>query len=197
LEEIVSTLQIKQHKAIHQHGAALITSLVILLVLTVLGISAMQSSTLQENIVGNLRDHDLAVQAAESGLSAAENALYAVAQSSAAPPRPLTPPATNQPNNVFPINYFYNNVSELDKSAQLTSTVWASPNATPVGTALPSVYAAAPMYLIEFEQFTCDNLDPESCAKGLGTYNYRITARGVGLSTNSAVLLQETYAIHP
>jgi len=41
---------------IKQTGAALITSLVILVILTLLGITAMKSSTTQELIVGNLQE---------------------------------------------------------------------------------------------------------------------------------------------
>ena len=60
-----------QHRL--QHGAALVTSLVILLVLTLLGIAAMRTSTLEERMAGNVQDTVHAFEAAESGLNAAMN----------------------------------------------------------------------------------------------------------------------------
>lgn len=51
-----------------QQGAALIVSLVILLVMTVLGIGALSTSTLEEKIVFNSQDWNEAFQLAESGI---------------------------------------------------------------------------------------------------------------------------------
>jgi len=56
----------------HQGGAALMFSLIFLLLLTIIGLTAMQSSTLQERMAGNTRDTNLAFQAAELGLRAGE-----------------------------------------------------------------------------------------------------------------------------
>ncbi|MCX7100437.1 MAG: PilX N-terminal domain-containing pilus assembly protein, partial [Methylobacter sp.] len=55
-------------KAINQSGAVLIISLIMLLLLTLIGTTAMQTSTLEEKMAGNLRDRDIAFQAAESAL---------------------------------------------------------------------------------------------------------------------------------
>lgn len=54
-------------------GIALVTSLVFLLVLTLLATGAMRETTLQERMAGNLRDRNLALQAAEAALREAEN----------------------------------------------------------------------------------------------------------------------------
>ena len=54
-----------------QTGAALVTSLMILFVLTLVGVSAMQGTTLEEKMAGNLRNTDIAFQAAESCLTTA------------------------------------------------------------------------------------------------------------------------------
>lgn len=58
--------------ASRQAGMALIVSLLVLVVITLLTLSATQTSTLQENMAGNLRDHHLAFQAAEAALRAGE-----------------------------------------------------------------------------------------------------------------------------
>jgi type IV pilus assembly protein PilX len=54
-----------------QKGAALIVSLILMLVLTVLGISAMNMSTLELQMAGNNQASQLAFQAAETGIDRA------------------------------------------------------------------------------------------------------------------------------
>lgn len=58
-----------------QNGAALIVSLIILLVLTLLGVASMQTTTLEERMAGNLRDTSVSFEAAEAGLRSAEGYL--------------------------------------------------------------------------------------------------------------------------
>lgn len=63
-----------QHLAIprRQRGAILIVSLLLLLVMTVLALTASQTTRMQERMAGNARDMDMAFQSAEAGLRAAE-----------------------------------------------------------------------------------------------------------------------------
>src|SRR5690606_12515544 len=99
-------------RAGRQRGAVLVISLVMLVLVTLLGITAMQNSTMQERLAGNLWDRNKAFQAAEAGLRTGEGWLEAtgldpgvgVARRSAAeehdelaqeqasldPPRPVT-----------------------------------------------------------------------------------------------------------
>ena len=58
-----------------ERGAALVVALVLLLLMTVLGVSAIRTTTLQERMAGNLRDSNLAFQSAEAGLRAGEQLL--------------------------------------------------------------------------------------------------------------------------
>lgn len=58
-----------------QNGAVLIVSLLILLVMTVLGVAAMSTTTLQERMANNNRQQQVAFQAAEAALRAAESFL--------------------------------------------------------------------------------------------------------------------------
>jgi type IV pilus assembly protein PilX len=55
-----------------QSGVVLVVSLIMLLLLTIIGISGMQSTVLEERMAGNMRDRNLAFQAAEAGLRDAE-----------------------------------------------------------------------------------------------------------------------------
>ena len=54
-----------------QQGAALVVSLIILVVLTIIGITAMRTSTLEERMSGNMQDTLKAFSAAESALDRA------------------------------------------------------------------------------------------------------------------------------
>ena len=51
-----------------QRGAVLVVGLLLLLILTIVSVTSMQMNSSQETMAGNLRDHNLAFQAAESGL---------------------------------------------------------------------------------------------------------------------------------
>lgn len=62
----------------YQRGAALVFSLVILLILTILGISAMRTSSLEQIMTGNTQESTRALQAADSGAGIALNAMTAV-----------------------------------------------------------------------------------------------------------------------
>lgn len=52
----------------NQRGAVLVMSLIILLILTVLGLTAMQTTGVQERMAGGLRDASISLQAAEAAL---------------------------------------------------------------------------------------------------------------------------------
>lgn len=58
-----------------QSGIALITGLIFLVLLTIIGVTAMQTTMLEERMAGNLRDENLAFQAAEAALRAGESYL--------------------------------------------------------------------------------------------------------------------------
>lgn len=49
-----------------ERGIAMVTVLLFLAVMTMIGLAAMQSSGLQERMSGNMRDQDVAFQAAEN-----------------------------------------------------------------------------------------------------------------------------------
>ena len=57
---------------IRQTGAILVVSLLLLLVLTMLGLTAMQMTRMEERMSGNTRDRDIAFQGAEAGLREGE-----------------------------------------------------------------------------------------------------------------------------
>lgn len=60
-----------------ERGAALIVSLIILLVLTLIGVAGMNTSVMQERMAVNSQNSNRAFQAAESTVGALTNQLYA------------------------------------------------------------------------------------------------------------------------
>lgn len=56
----------------HQRGAVLIVGLIMLLLMTIIGLSSIRGSNLQELMAGNMRDRQVSFQAAEAGLRAGE-----------------------------------------------------------------------------------------------------------------------------
>jgi type IV pilus assembly protein PilX len=60
-------------RTVRQRGSALIISLLILIVMTLIGLTGISSSSLEEKMAGNTRDQALAFQAAEAALRAGED----------------------------------------------------------------------------------------------------------------------------
>lgn len=68
----MKSLRHSRFVAAGQRGAVLVVSLLLLLVMTLLGLGASQSTRLQERMAGNQRDQEIALQTAEASLRAAE-----------------------------------------------------------------------------------------------------------------------------
>ena len=83
------TMKARQHNSVRQQGAALVIGLILLLVLTLLAVSGMNSASLEFVMAGNEQYHTNAFQAAEAGIE------QSVAQEQAAAqpwnPNPLLP----------------------------------------------------------------------------------------------------------
>jgi len=62
---------------LHARGIALLSCLLMLLLMTLLAVSAMQNNLMQERMTGNVRDRQVALQAAEAALREAEELLAA------------------------------------------------------------------------------------------------------------------------
>ena len=157
--------------AAYQSGDVLIISLIILLLLTLIGITGMQSTSLEEKMAGNKRDKNLAFQAAESALKAAEASLN--------PPPAFTDAGTGG---------FYSETSTIPTaSAILTDSFWTTnPVATSTVTGLGNGIAA-PVYIIQKLPAACF---AAACPPDALSAAYRITVRATGGSTNTVVILQ-------
>lgn len=69
---------IQMNLAGKQQGVVLIVSLMLLVVITLLGISGMRNTTLDERMAGNMRDLQLAFYSAESALREAEQQIKVI-----------------------------------------------------------------------------------------------------------------------
>ena|ERR1051325_167434 len=68
-----SEAKIHSHEVRRQTGTALVMSLVILMILTIIGIAAMNTSSFEEKMASNIQEGASAFEAAESGLNHSMN----------------------------------------------------------------------------------------------------------------------------
>ncbi|MCP4331998.1 MAG: hypothetical protein GY785_05040 [Gammaproteobacteria bacterium] len=163
-----------------QSGMTLVVSLIILITLTLLGLTSMQATRTEVSMAGNLRESDITFNAAEAGLRNAENFV-----------------GTSASKNVFtdPGNGLYA-VSNDDPDYYLDATWVAARDAT---TTLPHV-VEQPKFIIKY---LGDRSQNDAAAVNIGGYgggqpgktvsNFRVTAMGVGQTNNSLRLVQSYY----
>ncbi len=166
-----------EFKPARQRGIALIMGLMFLVVLTLLGMAAMRGTILEERMAGNARDRDLAFQAAEAALRAAEQQITGAVLPAFAAGTAYTPRIADGT-----LNDYWQNTHVWDNT-QSVALGW-----NPDGT------NAAPRYVIEELGVTAGG---GTGGLGVGALNdegvYRVTARGVGSSANTVVILQAVY----
>ena len=77
----IRNLALFRDMAVYQSGAVLIISLIMLLLLTIIGVTAIQTTLLEEKMAGNMREQNIAFQAAESALRSGETDTATIAPS--------------------------------------------------------------------------------------------------------------------
>jgi type IV pilus assembly protein PilX len=159
-----------------QRGAILVTSLLLLLVITIIGVTVMQMSRMQERMAGNARDVNLAFQAGESSLRAGEAVVLAFAAA------PVTCAAA--PCDVFerktlpPLNY-------------QTKTWWTDTALSDANVAQSDGLSENPRYVVEQYGWIRNSWDVTDTT---GRDVYQISSRSTGGSGKAEVILQSTYA---
>ena len=160
-----------------QNGAVLAITIIFLLLLTILGMAAIENSIIQSKIENNLTDADRAFQAAESALREGESFLFGLSAK----------PIIVNTCQIKPCVLIHN--STLYPENQNLS--WWETNGTIYQGSLPVKVAARPLYIIQFQRFIPDD---NTIGLGQGTssgkYYYQITARGTGSNINSISILQ-------
>lgn len=165
----------------NQRGMVLIISLVMVLLMSIMALSAIRGSGMQELMAGNMRDNNLAFQAAEAGLREAESVLDqdilpafdgSVAGFIAASP------------NSIRAGYWHNYDWSNSVVADHLELEWL---------------ANQPRYVIEEMRYLPtagsggSGIDFASSLNAEDAVIYRITSIGIGGSQDSRVILQTTY----
>ena len=167
-----------------QRGVVLLFCLIFLTVLTLMAVTGMETTVVEERMAGNMQDFNQAFQAAEIAMDDAEAWLA----------NQIDLPITSNDGSTVVWN-----PDAPDPDGDNTywwwerSTAWWGTNA--LKSANVQGVDAQPEYIIE-EFFT--TTEGQSLTIGTGELEnsrvlHRVTARGVGNSENSQVLLQSTY----
>ncbi len=195
-----------------QNGVALVVSLILLIVITLLGLSSIRTIVLEEKMASNTYDRSLAFQAAEAGLRAGE--AIAEAQSKLGNPNQGFPAYTDADNScpanaINACNAGLCATPDKDCPARWSGTTapatfnWDNSAAPAGGLNLNANAGAAPRYFVEYlgNQFPCDPDDANACSGGAGaigcnSMRYRVTARSQpsGNNDRATVMLQTIYA---
>lgn len=164
-----------------QRGMTLIVGLIMVLLMTLVGMAAIRGSSMQELMAGNMRDRNLAFQAAEAGLRQGENQL------------------TNATLPAFDGTTvgLYEAIDGSSSTGFWDAYGWDAASAS---TSMGLEYVKAqPRYVIEevtsASTLSADGgaIDFASTLKTEETVFYRVTSRGEGGTDGAVVILQSTY----
>jgi len=176
-----------------QRGLSLITALLFMVAALILGVSVVGINAMQERMIGNSKDRDLAMQAAEAALRDAEvdisrNLGVTSIFSNDCTLGLCTPPSQRGPASPLPVHeqpgFSWADAARVRGYGQYTAAE-----------AFPKV-ARAPVYVIEKLGSMGvppgeSELDPSG---GAVRTAYRITARATGAREDTVVMLQSIYS---
>ena len=177
-----------------QAGISLFPAMMFLLVLTVLGIGALNSAMMEEKMVGNTKDSNLAFQMAEAALRDAEadivtNITPTSAFSAACANGLCTPPST----------WAAPSSTDISKLIDWTNNGLTRRYGANTGAAALPLVAQQPVYVVE--RLSQLPRGPGRSA-GLGVAPppsagtvYRVTVMATGARAETRVMLQSTYAM--
>ena len=178
--------------AIHrQRGAVLIIVLMLLVVVTLLALSSVQDTTLEEHMAGNMRSENVAFQATEAGLRAGEKWISQLTG------KPVADSSGG--SGVWLLDAPDSDATDADPWWQARDASWWASNATAISDDL--AYTASnnlsekPRYVIE-ERGTVlgASLNRGQQQDYNGLDYYQVTARGVDMGGRIEVYLRSTYA---
>ena len=162
-----------------QQGFTLIMSMIFLLVLTILGLSATQSTRMEVAMAGNMRNSDISFQAAEVGLQSAEEFIE----------------ASVSKLDYNDANGLYSNFADDPDYFDVAN--WE--NVQTSSATLQSV-ATSPRFIIKY---LGDRSQNEVAVVNIGGYGsqqpgftvsiFRVTAKGYGNTANASRMLQSYY----
>ena len=187
-----------------QQGAVLAIGLLILVVMTLIGVTAMTTTSLENKMAGNLKDWNLALQAAEGGLRDAETDVATTGRVSG---------MTNAVVGCSPVT----GGTPSDQDGQCISAAGAATN---IWQTIDWTDAASPQYYVKYGDPAKTGAAGYTSAEGYATKpryiiepvpdfgkpgksldfptptkTFRITTVGYGGSTQANAMLQSTYVL--
>jgi len=186
-----------------QRGATFVTGLIFLVILTILGVTSVKTSSMEERMSGNMRDRNLALQTAEMALRYAEQHIrdndpatnVPVAIEGVLGFNPTCTgglcyygsgvPAPGEPGNPVSDPAWVTYCTPLCPISYVPGNTFRADGIPYTAPALPAG-VPAPTYIIEGMR----KLAPGS---GGVRFYYRITARAQGAKPGTVVLLQEVF----
>ncbi|MGN8157185.1 pilus assembly PilX family protein [Salinisphaera sp. RV14] len=182
-----------------QDGFILVTSLIFLVVLTLLAVSAINSSTLQERMATNQREKSRALDAADSALSHVETLLASTGFRQCNPvmnPTAGTSAAANSGCDtsasgltVIPAGSGTSDSTSYYLSDQFWSQAGVSSYQLPADASSTGLNV---QYVVEYVREQANDLNPGSAGTVI---LFRITARADGRSPASRAVVQSIYQV--
>lgn len=172
-----------------QRGAALVVGMLLLLVLTVVGVTGMSTAVLEQKMAANYRDRDLAFQAAEFALREGEryvqNTVLDASNFDAACNGGMCLPA-DAANGDIPV------------WRDTTLNVWSNSGRHRTYQINAAEVRSLPIYIIEWMGYVPPVGSAPTYSPGPGDPQmFRITAVGYGGTDAARVMLQSTYQKEP
>lgn len=167
-----------------QRGAILVVSMLLLLVMTVLALTASQATQMEERMAGNGRDLDLAFQASEAGVRGAEMRIDAVVA-----PKRAASLICNDRDSCDAVGRL-----EATQDYWHQSQEWWNTNAYAL-TQRPADLQREPQYVIEHWADVPDTLTTGSSMQKSGTLYYVAAARALGPTETAVSIIETSYAV--
>lgn len=175
-----------------QKGTTLAISLMLLFIITLIGVTSIRSTQIQERMSYNVQDKLASFQAAETALIGAENLLLAL-------PAEVIPSTVSGCTNatvgesIFCITSYTPSLLPEEMT-----NAWWNTNSTAYNIAYPgstlnkNKVATSPRFYIEHTGFVADSL-VIGLAPPAGVHYYRVFTRGTGSTDNARTILESTY----
>jgi type IV pilus assembly protein PilX len=163
-----------------QQGIVLVVSLILLILITILSVSSMKNTVLEEKMAGNYKERNSAFQAAEAALRDAESYLFTTT---------ILPSFDNSTSaNTLGL---YQPASSSE--ARWESVDWTSSSQVRTFSGALSNITTSPKYIIE--ELPPTPVPKSSIETGVAQENnyFRITSQAVGTAGTARVMLQSTY----
>lgn len=181
-----------------QRGIVLFVALIMLVIMSILGVSSIRGIALEERMSTNAYDQSIAFQAAESALRAGEQAAISLAPGSEPADIPCAPLTSAQGGYISTpsLNCSPNWVDKADTTSLMNA-------ATPLTSNLGTLAGNAPRYLIEYlggDAPCYPGLNPEgsydactAAEQDCSCHRYRITAISQPGDGRANVILQSVF----